>query len=183
MYVALQQKDTTSTAAAYSKYRPIFYSIALSALLSTSACSSDTDNTARTPEIKSENPLRHKQQEAAMIEDSIINSYARLAAKRSDVCPKLVQKNVDENTIVRVAEIMVDSHCDYFLYPKIGQYLDVTVDSRDIEALLIVPTLHNFANGSYEVQAYDKHVIRLNYKGATYKPKRLRYDIAIAVMD
>jgi high-affinity nickel permease len=53
-------------------------------------------------------------------------------------------------------------------------------DSR-IEALLVVPMLHDFANGDYQVESYDKHVIRLAYNGATYKPKNLMYDVAVTV--
>ncbi|MEN2751129.1 hypothetical protein AAIR29_05715 [Psychrobacter sp. FBL11] len=124
-----------------------------------------------------------KQLEAANIEDNITNSYARLAAQRADVCPKLLQKDMNSNDIERVAEVMVNDYCDYFLYLNTGQRLDVNVDNRQIEALLIVPTLHNFANGEYKVTSYDKHVIRLAYNGATYKPKHLSYDVAITVTD
>ncbi len=125
-----------------------------------------------------------QQQNAADIENNIKNSYARLAAQHADICPKLLQGNMGENTIKRTSEVMVNDHCDYFLYLRRGQHLSVILDNRQIEALLIVPTLHNFANGDYEVlSSYDKHVIRLAYDGATYKPKHLRYDVAITVTD
>lgn len=124
-----------------------------------------------------------KQQNIADIEENIKNSYARLAAKRADVCPKLIQKNRHENTIERTAEVMVDEHCDYFLYPHAGQRITVSVNNDQIEALLIVPILHNFADGQYPVTSYDKHVIRLSYNGATYKPERLNYDVAISISD
>ncbi|WP_299184767.1 hypothetical protein [uncultured Psychrobacter sp.] len=124
-----------------------------------------------------------KQLEAANIEDNIKNSYARLAANRTDICPKLLQKDMGSSNIERVDEVMVDDYCDYFLYLDTGQRLDVDVDNRQIEALLIVPTIHNFANGEYQVASYNKHVIRLAYNGATYKPERLSYDVAITVTD
>lgn len=124
-----------------------------------------------------------KQLEAANIEDDITNSYARLAAKRADICPKLLQKDMGSSNIERVDEVMVDDYCDYFLYLDTGQRLNVNIDNRQIEALLIVPTIHNFANGEYEVASYDKHVIRLAYNGATYRPERLSYDVAITVTD
>ena len=124
-----------------------------------------------------------KQQKIAEIEDSINNSYARLAAQHADICPKLLQKEVDKDTIERVAEVMVDEYCDYFLYPRTGQQIAVTVNNSQIEALLIVPVLHDFANGGYQAASYDKHVIRLSYNGATYKPERLSYDVAISVND
>lgn len=124
-----------------------------------------------------------KQLEAANIEDNIKNSYARLAANRTDICPKLLQKDMGSSNIERVDEVMVDDYCDYFLYLDTGQRLNVNIDNRQIEALLIVPTIHNFANGEYQVASYDKHVIRLAYNGATYRPERLSYDVAITVTD
>lgn len=124
-----------------------------------------------------------KRQKVAEIEDGINNSYARLAAQHVDVCPKMLQKEVDKNTIERIAEVMVDEYCDYFLYPRAGQKIAITVNNSQIEALLIVPALHNFADGDYEVISYDKHVIRLSYNGVTYKPERLGYDVAISVSD
>lgn len=117
------------------------------------------------------------------IEDHIVNSYARLAAKRSDVCPKLLQQDVDSPSIRRRDEVMIDDHCDYFLYPHAGEQITVVVADPKIEALLIVPTMHNFANGEYQVDSYDKHVIRLSYNGAYYKPKRLKYDVTIKIND
>lgn len=126
---------------------------------------------------------QQKQLEVADIEDNITNSYARLAAKRADICPKLLQKNMGNNDIKRVAEVMVNDYCDYFLYLEAGQRINVDVDNRQIEALLVVPTMYDFANGEYQVTSYDKHVIRLAYNGATYKPERLSYDVAITVTD
>lgn len=172
------------TGASFTTGRVLLLGAAVSTLVFINACS---------PELSSENMKstadsnaaiqQHKQQNAADIEDSINNSYARLASNYVDICPKLLQKDADNNTIERKAEIMVDNHCDYFLYPHRGQSLAVEVDSSQIEALLIVPTLHNFANGDYKVASYDKHVIRLAYDGATYKPARLSYDVAITVGD
>lgn len=104
-------------------------------------------------------------QDIADIEDNISNSYARLAAKRADLCPKMLQKALNHNLIERVAEVMIEDHCDYYLYPEVNQRLAVTLNTDQIEALLIVPTLHNFANGDYLVDSYDKHVIRLVYNG------------------
>ena len=126
---------------------------------------------------------KQKQLDVDDIEDNITNSYARLAAERADICPKLLQKDMGNNDIKRVAEVMVNDYCDYFLYLNTGQSLDVDIDNRQIEALLIVPAMHNFANGEYQVTSYDKHVIRLAYNGATYKPARLSYDVAITVTD
>lgn len=122
-----------------------------------------------------------RQKNVAAIEDSINNSHARVASERDDVCPKLLQKEVDRQSIKRRAEVMVDDHCDYYLYPQSGQSLAVEVNDSQIEALLIVPKYYDFANGAYQVTSYDKHVIRLSYNGATYKPERLQYDVKISI--
>jgi hypothetical protein len=31
--------------------------------------------------------------------------------------------------------------------------------------------------------SYDKHIIRLSYNGATYKPQNLNYDIVMTISD
>lgn len=161
--------------------------VALSALgflflLFVSACSPETvyDNgstAAEAPEPSSNDSL----QDAKNIESNLKNSYARLASKRSNICPKLIQEEVDNNVVKRTAEVMVNNYCDYFLYPRDGQHISVSINDSQIEALLIVPTLHNFANGDYQVNSYDKHVIRLTYNGATYKPEHFEYDVAVSV--
>lgn len=152
----------------------------LVSVLMVSACSTEmssessmtvTDNSARNIQSSKE------------IEDNIKNSYARLASKRSDVCPKLIQEETGNQVIERISEVMVNDYCDYFLYPREGQRLNVKVDNRQVEALLVVPTIHNFANGKYKVTSYDKHVIRLSYNGATYKPEHFVYDVALKISD
>lgn len=123
----------------------------------------------------------HKSQQD--IEDNIKNSYARIASTHTDICPKLLQKDLDNNIIKRRTEVMVDNYCDYFLYLRNGQRIGVELDDDQIEALLIVPTLHNFADGDYQVDSYDKHIIRLAYNGVSYKPERFTYDVTITVDD
>lgn len=165
-------KSKESTLQPIQMYIGLFGSIVL-AFLFISACSPDTASENNLPNV---NAL-----EAENIEENIKNSYALLAAKRPDICPKLLQKNVDDDTIVRTAEVLIADHCDYYLYPETGQSIAININSDQIETLLIVPTMHNFANGPYQVQSYDKHVIRLNYVGVTHKPERLSYDVNITI--
>lgn len=161
-----------------------FFASGFILLLAISACSSEnySGESIRTAEVTAANKNRNLQ-DPEDVEDSIKNSYARLASKRSDICPKLIQEEVGSKVVERHSEVMVNNHCDYFLYPRDGQRLFVNVNNRQIEALLIVPTLHDFANGDYQVQSYDKHVIRLSYNGATYRPENLVYDVAVTVSD
>lgn len=153
-------------------------------LLFFSACSPETSSEDKLL-MKNESAANfdRKLQNAEEVEENIRNSYARLAAMRADICPKLIQEEVGSQVIERTAEVMVDDYCDYFLYPRNGQGISVQVNDSRIEALLVVPILHNFANGDYQVKSYDKHVIRLTYNGATYKPKDLVYDVAVTVFN
>lgn len=163
-----------------------FFGVNFLLLLAVSACSSESisENGAAGADKAIMNDNKAKaEQNAQEIKDNIRNSYARLASGRSDVCPKLIQKKVGIPVVERTAEVMVGDYCDYFLYAREGQVIAVQTDNRQLEALLIVPTLHNFANGDYQVRSYDKHVIRLSYNGATYKPENLIYDVAVTVSD
>ena len=142
-------------------------------IFSLSACNSELPPDA----------FKQKQYDVAIIEDNITNFHATLAAQRGDICPKLLQKEVDSDIIERTAEVMINNNCDYFLYPRVGQTMTVYVDEDTTEALLIVPTLHNFANGSYQVKAYDKHVIRLSYNAVAPKPERFEYSVVVHISD
>ncbi|WP_201592567.1 MULTISPECIES: hypothetical protein [unclassified Psychrobacter] len=166
------EKPKKSTLRSTQMYAGLCCSVILS-LLFISACSPNTASENSLPNVNAS--------DAKDIEENIKNSYARLAAKRPDVCPKLLQKNVDDDTIVRTAEVMISNYCDYYLYLERGQSINIDINTDQIETLLIVPTMHNFANGSYQVESYDKHVIRLNYVGVTHKPERLSYDVNITI--
>ncbi len=119
--------------------------------------------------------------DAQAIEESLRNSYARKAANRADICPKLVQRELDTNVIRRVNDIMIDNYCDYFLYPQPGQNIQVTSNNNQLELLLIAPELYDFANGAYLVTSAQKHVIRLQYDGAAHRPKEISYDVEIII--
>ncbi len=147
--------------------------------LALGACTSDETSTQQAP-IGSQSTNRSEQTKSD-IEDKIINSYARVASEQPHICPKLVQKKVDNAVIKRAAEVMINDSCDYFLYPKKGEQISVRLSTDQIEALLITPKTYNFANGPYSVHSYDKHVIRLSYNGASYKPEYFLYDVAIII--
>lgn len=156
------------------------WGITAPALLFISGCNLDEPHPEPPEELLSETA---SQQQAAAVQENIQNSYANLAAQRSDVCPKLIQQRIDSNTIERTAEVMTGDYCDYFFYPRVGEHIELTLDNDQLEALLIIPTLHNFSNGGYEVISYDKHVVRLSYDGASYKPENFSYDVTISVTE
>lgn len=114
-------------------------------------------NTVQPPQLQ-KGDKQKENSDAKQVKEGLRNSYARLAAKRADVCPKLLQTSVDNNVI---EHILVKSNND------------------QIESLLVVPTLHNFANGRFLVKSSQKHVIRLKYNGANYKADSLRYDVSV----
>lgn len=118
---------------------------------------------------------------AEQFAEGLSNSYARLASRKNDICPKLIQPDIDSPRIQRLHEVMRDNHCDYIVYPQVGQTIEVSSQNRQIERLLVTPNVHNFANGGYQVTALDKHVIRLNYAAARRKPKDFTYDVEVVV--
>jgi|GEM_PF-6937525 hypothetical protein len=121
--------------------------------------------------------------ETAALEESLRNSYARLAAKHNDVCPKLLQKEVDSSEIVRSNDVMFDKHCDYFIYPQPGQHILVTSNNALLEALLISPEMYSFKNGDYIAKSSRKHVIRITYNGIAHQPKPVSYDVVVTIED
>lgn len=158
--------------------QPIIVSGLLILILSINACDHDNDIEKSATDADDQSTLI-----STDIEDSLLNSYASVASNRSDICPKLVQKQVDSTAIQRTSEIMVNNSCDYFLYPQAGTSIGVALNNDQIEALLITPKTHNFANGEYQTTSYDKHVIRLSYNGVEHKPERLSYDVTINIIE
>lgn len=155
----------------------IFFFLLLVSVFSPETSSEESRSVANKSAAHQDRKLRN----AENVEENIRNSYARLAAERANICPKLIQEEVGSRVIERSAEVMVGDYCDYFLYPRTGQYISVKLNDSRIEALLVVPRVHNFANGDYRVDSYDKHVIRLAYNGATYKPDDLVYDVEVTI--
>jgi len=124
-----------------------------------------------------------RQKDAEMVKERVQNYHAQRAAERSNVCPKLVQREVDNDLIQRTEEVMRDGYCDYFLYPNEKQIISVTTNNDDLNVSLIVPTLYDFANGDYQVKSYDKHVIRVEYDGLIYRPENIVYDVNIRIQN
>ena len=124
-----------------------------------------------------------RQKNAEMVKERVQNYHAQIAAERSNVCPKLVQREVDNDLIQRTQEVMNGDYCDYFLYPNESQTISATTDNDDLRISLVVPTMYDFANGDYQVESYDKHVIRVEYNGLSYRPENLTYDVDIRVQN
>ena len=124
-----------------------------------------------------------RQKNAEMVKERVQNYHAQRAAERSSVCPKLVQREVDNDLIQRTQEVMSGDYCDYFLYPNEKQTISVSTDNDDLKVSLIVPRLYDFANGDYQVKSYDKHVIRVAYDGLSYRPENIVYDVNIRVQN
>lgn len=121
--------------------------------------------------------------EAEALEESLRNSYARRAANHTDICPKLLQKQVDSSEIIRSNDIMFDQHCDYFIYPQPGQHILVRSNNSLLEALLISPDLHSFNNGGYIATSSRKHIIRISYNGIAHDPSPVSYDVVVKIED
>lgn len=122
-----------------------------------------------------------KEEQIKRLADRLANSYAKLASQKAEVCPKLLQKQVDSAVIVRSQDVMIDNHCDYFIFPIEGQSLQVISSDNRIKRLLVSPEMYDFDNGAYRVKQTDKHVIRLQYDSTQSKPDNLSYDVQVII--
>ncbi len=113
------------------------------------------------------------------IKEQLTSHYASLASKDKTICPKLLQQRVDTAVIRRSKEHLKGEYCDYYLYPKKGQILNITSKDSTLDIFLRMPYLHDFANGKYLVQNSRRHVIRVSYAGSQLKPSDLTYNINI----
>lgn len=120
-------------------------------------------------------------EEAKALKEKVIKEDASYAAKTSFICPKLINKPVDTTRIKRRNEIMQSNYCEYYIYPKIGETVDVVSADRRLEKWLVTPIMHNFNNGAYQVVKKDRHTIRLSYNGMENKPDNFQYDIEIVI--
>lgn len=118
---------------------------------------------------------------AAQMQEQQKRDYATYAAKTNFMCPKLLTRKVDDARIRRRNEVMKNNYCEYYIYPKQGQSIEVVSNDDRIERILVAPTIYNFANGAYIAKNKNRHTIRLNYNGASRKPADFRYDIEIIV--
>ncbi len=113
------------------------------------------------------------------IKEELTSHYASLASKHHNICPKLLQQRVDMSVIRRSQEHLKGQYCDYYLYPKKGQNLNITSKDSQLDIYLRMPNSHDFANGKYTVQSNRRHVIRVSYAGTQLKPSDLTYNINI----
>lgn len=99
-------------------------------------------------------------------------------AKAQNSCPRLVQKKVDRTQILRHDTLATDS-CDYFIYPNIGDTVEVSVSDRRIELKLTRSDWHDFDNGGFMVTKNGRHVIRLQYDAFGSRPPIMDYVIKL----
>lgn len=105
-----------------------------------------------------------------------------LATRNSvDVCPRLIQKRVDSTQTVR-QESISERSCDYFIYPKIGDSVSVSVTNDSMKPSLIMPRYFDFANGTYRVIDSGRHVIRVEYDAISTKPDVLDFTIEVTIV-
>lgn len=113
--------------------------------------------------------------------EAIANNKAKLTAIEQDQCPNLVSASVTSTIIKRKNEVMLDSYCDYYIYPQKGQKISVERQPYYITANLVSPVYYDFSNGDYLVSQTDEHVIRLSHEGIRYKSNPIDFDITVKV--
>ena len=95
--------------------------------------------------------------------------------------PKISTKKVDHTQILRHDTLVTDS-CDYFIYPNIGDTVEVSVSDRRIELKLTRPDWHDSDNGGFMVTKNGRHVIRLQYDAFGSRPPIMDYVIQIDII-
>lgn len=88
---------------------------------------------------------------------------------------------VDRTQILRHDTLATDS-CDYFIYPNIGDTVEVSVSDRRIELKLTRPDWHDSDNGGFMVTKNGRHVIRLQYDAFGSRPPIMDYVIQIDII-
>ncbi len=109
--------------------------------------------------------------------EALGNSYARRAAKDTSLCPKLLQRDIDNPVITRRHEYMRGQYCDYYLYPRKGQSLAINAYGANVKVFLEMPESYDFENGPYLVKENRRHIIRVKYNGIQHKPPKFEYNI------
>ncbi len=151
-------------------------------IMLTACIQSDTKETKTVKKINSQlnvNQGEEKTTKKDEIKEQLTSHYASLASKHHNICPKLLQKRVDMSVIRRSQEHLKGQYCDYYIYPKKGQVLNITSKDSQLDIYLRMPYLHDFANGKYTVKSNRRHVIRVSYAGTQLKPSDLTYNINI----
>lgn len=114
------------------------------------------------------------------LNESLSNAYAQDAATSTTICPKLLVRDVDKQTIKRVGDKLQGTSCDYYLYPIVGQSIRVWSESSDVKLSLIAPEgCDLLPDKPITIKSDDRHVIRVKYKEPTSKPKDFTYNLAV----
>ena len=98
----------------------------------------------------------------------------------SELCPRLIQKRVDNSQVVR-QESITGNICDYYIYPNVGDVVTVKVSDSRMKPFLRLPYVFDFSNGAYKVVQAGRHVIRLEYNSFDVKPDVMNYVIEVDV--
>lgn len=112
---------------------------------------------------------------------SSTTAIAQRKANAQDNCPRLVQKKVDSNQVLR-RDSMAGATCDYFIYPYVGDTIQASISDDRIHLSLVRPDTHDFANGSFVVTKNGRHVIRLEYDAFGRRPPVMDYTIEIDII-
>lgn len=144
--------------------------------LNTSNQSVQTPN-VKQPQVRAPSELSPH---AAQLADAVQQSQARLASSRTDICPKLIEFKVGDTVNFRQNERMRNQYCKYFIYPKKGEKISVSVSNSKMKAEMVQPKYYNFANGSFSVSKSGKHVLQISYKNYHGSRPAESYDLMVS---
>lgn len=158
-----------------------------------SGCGNETTNPVNTKQARSTTTLQgptlpqptvRAPQElsphASQLADAVQQSQARLASSRSDVCPKLIEFKLGDTISFRQNETMRNQRCKYFIYPKVGEKIAVSVSNSNMKSEMVQPKYFNFANGTYTVEKSGKHVLQIAFKSYHGNRPAQNYDLMVS---
>ncbi|PNK61386.1 hypothetical protein A6J60_011280 [Psychrobacter sp. FDAARGOS_221] len=112
---------------------------------------------------------------------SLADDQARLKLEQPQQCPKSLNLKVGARAIDLEHERLVTQYCDYQLYLRKGQTLNVYSNQSQLHASLVSPLSHDFDNGAVQATADDKYTIRIEYDGVEYQSTPVIYDLTVSV--
>lgn len=97
-------------------------------------------------------------------------------------CPKLLPISA-YRPMTQFDDKMRSHSCDYYVYPKLGQFLWVDSSHPNISAQLISPVSHDFQNGAIEANDLGRYVVRLTRKYHFAMSDSLSHSLTVMVSD
>lgn len=95
-------------------------------------------------------------------------------------CPRIIQQPV-HGVLVNIDNTLRAPYCDYYIFPKPRQKIEVTLRGVNLSMQLVKPEVHDFSKGAYHTKAVGRHVLRVSYNGMEAQPKNIVYSFTLKI--